>query len=267
MTSSKYRNDFEHFFHEEMDYKILADTNQYQYVSSIIAPNKKVQVVLTDSPAGTGKTALAITSAYYKLLKGDIQKIIYVRNSLSVRDSGFLPGSAEEKEMVYMKPFLDVIERIGIKLGRQDLVRDLIREEQIECVSTSYLRGVDYDQDAILIIDEAQNMDLIELQTILTRPHDNVKVIMIGSSLQNDNPKIRTYGINKLLPFEVYIDHLMSQSLFPVEYVELTKNYRGNLSNHADKIQDTIKRIISEGKEKEAKIENSETVIKLNSAF
>lgn len=107
-------------------------------------------------------------------------------------------------------------------------------------MANSFLRGVDYDMDAVLIIDEAQNLDLIELQTVLTRPHDNVKVVVIGSSLQNDNAKMRTYGPESLLPFELYIRHFEEQKEFPIENIILITNYRGKFANYADKIQKTV---------------------------
>lgn len=241
MTKSKYRHEFEHFFHEYMGFKILADEAQYDYVESILAPTKKVQAVFSNSPAGTGKSALSLAAAYYLLNKEEISKIIYVRNTVSVRENGYLPGTLEEKEAAYMKPAHDVIQRIGYKMNNQDLFADLVREEKLICTSTSFLRGVDYDEDAVLIIDEAQNLDLNELQTVLTRPHDNVKVVMIGSSLQNDNNKIKKLGPKRdLLPFEAYIQHFENQKDIPVENITLTRNYRGKFANFADQISQTI---------------------------
>ena len=248
-AKSKYRHDFEHFFHQYMDVKLLADEAQYAYAEAILASNKEVQAVVSDSPAGTGKTFIALASAYYQLSKGNISKIIYVRNTVSVRENGFLPGTIEDKESAYMKPAYDVIQKIGAKLNNQNLFDDLIASEELVCTSTSFLRGVDYDMDAILIIDEAQNLDLTELQTVLTRPHDNVKVVMIGSSLQNDNAKMRKYGPEKLLPFQVYIKHYTEQSPVPVKHINLTTNYRGRFANFSDQINQTVLRL--EGKPQE----------------
>ena len=243
MANSKYRNDFEHFFHEEMGFKIMADEAQYDYVSAILAPTEEVQAVFCDSKAGTGKSALALASAYYLLNKGLISKIIYVRNTVSVRENGFLPGTIEDKESAYMKPAADVIQRIGQKMKRRDLFADLIQTGELVCTSTSFLRGVDYDMDAVLIIDEAQNLDLTELQTVLTRPHDNVKVVVIGSSLQNDNFKAKKYGPDKLLAFQLYIKHFLEQGIIPIRNIVLTKNYRGRFANFADQILDTVTKV------------------------
>ena len=243
MSKSKYREGFEHYFHEKMGFKILADEAQYEYVKAILAPTNEVQAVFCDSKAGTGKSALALASAYYLLEKEEISKIIYVRNTVSVRENGFLPGTIEDKESAYMKPAADVIQRIGLKMNRQDLFNDLIQNGSLVCTSTSFLRGVDYDMNAVLIIDEAQNLDLTELQTVLTRPHDNVKVVVIGSSLQNDNFKAKKYGPDKLLAFQLYIQHFVEQTEINIKNIVLTKNYRGRFANFADQILETVTRV------------------------
>ena len=243
MSKSKYREGFEHYFHEKMGFKILADEAQYEYVKAILAPTNEVQAVFCDSKAGTGKSALALASAYYLLEKEEISKIIYVRNTVSVRENGFLPGTIEDKESAYMKPAADVIQRIGLKMNRQDLFNDLIQNGSLVCTSTSFLRGVDYDMNAVLIIDEAQNLDLTELQTVLTRPHDSVKVVVIGSSLQNDNFKAKKYGPDKLLAFQLYIQHFVEQSEINIKNIVLTKNYRGRFANFADQILKTVTRV------------------------
>jgi len=94
-----------------------------------------------------------------------------------------------------------------------------------------------------LIIDEAQNLDLTELQTVLTRPHDSVKVVVIGSSLQNDNFTAKKYGPDKLLAFQLYIQHFVEQSEINIKNIVLTKNYRGRFANFADQIMETVTRV------------------------
>ena len=235
-----------------MGFRILADETQYEYVKAILAPPQEVQAVFSDSKAGTGKTSLALAAAYYLLEKGDIDCIGYIRNMVSVRSTGFLPGTIEDKEAAYMKPAMDVINRIGYKSNDQDLFTTLIENGELFCTTTSFLRGVDYDKRMVLIIDEAQNLDLTELQTVLTRPHDTVKIVVIGSSLQNDNIKVEKYGPEKLSPFELYIEHFKRQNYIPIEMINLTTNYRGKFASYADKVQETVKFVReSKGGEKE----------------
>jgi predicted ribonuclease YlaK len=240
MTST-YKNEFESFFHEEMDYKILADRAQYDFVSAILAPTKQVQIIFCDSPAGTGKTAIALTAAYYLLIQERVTRIEYNRNAVSLRELGFNPGTPEEKEAVYMRPCIETMARIGKKLKRDPkFVEKLITNEQLVCSTTTYHRGSDMSENIVLILDEAQNYDLRELQTMLTRPHDCVKVIVIGSHLQVDNEKMKKFGPNHdILPFNLYAKHFTDCGI-PSVNIELTKNYRGKLATHADDIHKTI---------------------------
>lgn len=239
--NSKYKHDFETFFCKTLGYNIMSDPYQYEYVKAILDP--ETQIIFSDSPSGTGKSSLALSAGYYLLQEGDINKIIYLRSAVPVRDLGFLPGNGLEKEEPYMRPAKDAIAHIGHQIGRQDLVEDMMLNELFECTSTSYLRGVDYSGEMLIVIDEAQNFDLLELQTALTRIHDSVKVVVIGSTLQNDNPKVMKYGPERLLPFEVYMKHFMEQDKIKVRSVNLINNYRGKLSQYADKINSTLKRI------------------------
>lgn len=103
--------------------------------------------------------------------------------------------------------------------------------------TTLYAKGVNWDK-AFVIIDEAQNFDLDELQTVLTRCSDNCKVVLIGSIRQNDNRKVRKY--NGLTPFEVYMKHFEDK---PVAYHTLVTNYRGWFSDHADNVGETVDKL------------------------
>lgn len=249
MTST-YRHEFESFFHDEMDYKILADKAQHAFVSAILAPTSKVQIIFCDSPAGTGKTAIALTAAYYLLLQNRVTRIEYNRNAVSLRELGFNPGTPEEKEAVYMKPCIETMARIGTKLNRGDkFFEKMVSGGKLVCSTTTYHRGGDMSDNIVLILDEAQNYDLRELQTMLTRPHDCVKVIVIGSHLQVDNDKLKKFGPNHdILPFNLYAKHFTDSGI-PSVNIELTTNYRGKLATHADDIQKTIKALEAKPKE------------------
>lgn len=246
MPTSTFRYPFEAHFHNNLGFKILSDQATYDYVESIIEPIEETQIVFSDSRAGTGKTSLAMAAALYRLSKGDSSKIVYVRNTIAVRENGYLPGTAEEKEMQFMAPAMESINDIGLRLNNQDLFSELAQNEQIEVVSTSYLRGRDFSEDVVLILDETQNLDTTEIQTVLTRLHDNAKVVVIGSSKQCDNNKLRRFGREKITPFEAYIKHFKDQNEVPAKFVNLTTNYRGKLANYADDIGDTIEKIKNE---------------------
>ena len=256
--SSKYQNDFEYFFHERMDYKILADPYQYEYVKAILKPAEEMQAVFCDAPAGSGKTAIALTAAYYMLKKGWVSKIVYVRNTVSLRENGFLPGTPEEKEEIFMRPLVESINRIGLKDRRQDLYEDMVATGELVATSTSYLRGTDISGDALIIVDEAQNLSLGELRTVLTRKHDSVKAIVIGSHLQVDTPEIQRFGKKGILPFELFMAHFEENEQIPTTRIELKENYRGKFAQYTDSVHDTIKKFDKEEERhrKQIKYEN-----------
>ena len=244
MGKSKYRHDFEEYFQRQLSYDIMSDPASYEYVKAIIEPTSQTQIVFSDSPAGTGKSAMSMAAAYYRLRSSQSNKIIYVRNTLAVRENGFLPGTAEEKEHNFMFPAKESLDDIGVRLGQQgSLFYSMLDTDQIEVTSTSYLRGRDFDGDVTLILDEAQNLDTTEIQTVLTRLHDDAKVVVIGSSKQVDNHRLKKFGDKKLTPFQIFVNHFERQSAIPTKVVNLTKNYRGALANYADAIGDTIESV------------------------
>lgn len=237
-TSIKLK-DVAEFLKGRLGFNIYSDPCQQRYVEALIAPNKDVQGVFLDAEAGTGKTSLAISVAYYLLMKDVIDQIVYIRNAVSIREMGFLPGDLAEKEAPYMQPGLDALSRLDKKNPK--LIETLMENEQLVIASTSFLRGVDWDGRKLLIVDEAQNLNLQEMQTVLTRPHDETKVVVIGSSLQCDEGvRAKRYGCEKLLPFQLYSEHFSKYTDLNVLELTLKTNYRGNFSKFADKIQFTI---------------------------
>lgn len=234
-------NDVSSYLAKRLNFNFYKDPWQQKYVKALIAPTNKTQAIFCNAEAGTGKTSLAISVAYYLLQKGKIDQILYVRSAVSIRDQGFLPGDIAEKEAPYMQPGLDALSKLDP--NNKKLIETLIANKQLVIASTSFLRGVDWDGNKMLIVDEAQNMNLQELQTILTRPHDETKVVVIGSSLQCDEGlRAKRYNSDgvKLLPFQLYAEHFTKYTDIPVENIQLHKNYRGKFSQLADKIHFTV---------------------------
>lgn len=242
-TKSKYQKPYQAFFERELGFNIMSDPAQLGYVDAILDPLSKTQIIFCDSKAGTGKTSIALASAYWLHKEGKINEIIYIRSAVAVRDMGHLPGTLAEKDEPYMEPFYDTLNDIGVRLHIQDLRSELGSE--LTARSTSHLRGINKSNDAIVIIDEAQNLDLTELQTTLTRFHDNVKIVVIGSTRQVDNKHMQRFGKDRITAFELYMQHFASNEEVGTYIARLTKNYRGKLANHADDIQESIKVINS----------------------
>lgn len=227
---SKYQDMSIRWLHEK-GFAVLADPHQYAYTQALLAPSSVVQSVWVNAKAGTGKTTLAALCGAYLVERGDYDKIIYIRNAVAVRDQGFLPGELAAKEAPFMQPIADAMEYV-----EQDGFEQWIAQGKLVTLTTSYLRGVNW-KNAFIVVDEAQSWLLEELQTTLTRPHDNCKIVVVGSTRQVDGKVPRICG---KLPFEVYMQHYHGQ---PAVFCKLEKNYRGDFANHADDVQQTVNAI------------------------
>lgn len=195
---------------------------QREYVDSIFDN----QLTIVNAKAGTGKTTLAVACA--KLLG---KPLIYTFAPIEERALGFTPGTQEEKEAKYITPLIDALTeiredpRFAIKSEKNP---DIINEQAwITAKSHVFMRGINI-KDSTLIIDEAQNMTRGDLKKVLTRVHSSTKVIMIGHTEQCDLPDPKKSG------FLPYLEHYRNEHYAKV--VELTKSFRGELAQHADKL-------------------------------
>lgn len=180
--------------------------------------------------AGSGKTTVGLGAA--KLLISNKPKefteVHYIFPTVQEKALGFTTGDVKAKESKYLAPLYNALAEIGenpsqaiigepTKWGKQD-------SGWIHAYSHNYMRGSNI-KNAVVIIDEAQNLTKLELRTILTRIHDSCHVVLAGDFNQCDiDPKKSGF-----LP---YIEHYR-----PLEFVkicELTKNFRGVISAHAE---------------------------------
>jgi predicted ribonuclease YlaK len=230
---NKYQN-IRYKWLDERGFNILKDHDQHMYMQALWAPTDQIQAVFCNADAGTGKTTLAVLAGVYEIERGTYSRIIYLRSAVPVRDQGFLPGDLEQKEGPYMAPLIEAMDHAQPGLFEQWLRSDQqTGEPKVVPTSTSFTRGINW-KDSFVIIDEAQNLDLNELQTALTRVHDSTKVVVIGSVKQVDNKKNKIYGKT---PFEWSMEHFRGT---PVAICTLSQNYRGWFSQHADMINETI---------------------------
>jgi phosphate starvation-inducible PhoH-like protein len=133
--------------------------------------------------AGTGKTYLALYLALKDVIESKLHsKIIIVRSNVPTRNSGFLPGSLEEKNEIYALPFRQITNTLCENGSAWDI---LSKKKIIEFVSTSYIRGLTFD-DSIVIVEEVQNLDAEEIKTVLTRAGENTQLVICGDSKQGD---------------------------------------------------------------------------------
>jgi len=134
--------------------------------------------------AGTGKTFIALYKALEEVLdkNNPFNKIIIVRSAVQSREIGHLPGDADEKLAIYQQPYQQICNTL---FDKKEAYARLVEQGYIEFISTSFIRGMSFD-DAIIIVDECQNMNWSEISTVMTRIGYRSKVIWCGDYRQND---------------------------------------------------------------------------------
>ena len=135
--------------------------------------------------AGTGKTFISCYLAFDDMVKNLYDRLIIIRSAVSTRDIGFLPGTEKEKASVYEEPYKDICIEL---FGRGDAYEVLKNKNLVHFMTTSYVRGVTL-RNAVVIIDECQNMSFHELDSIITRVGENCRIIFCGDFRQSDLPK------------------------------------------------------------------------------
>ena len=159
---------------------------EQQELARLILDNK-TKIIFCFGNAGTGKTFVSLAASIQMLSidkkYGKRGKIFYIREPIEVgRSLGFLPGDVDDKYGVYLGGLTDNLTKIedigGIINSHNEMAR-------IECIPPQYIRGRSID-NAVLIVDEAQNLSALSLKTILTRTGDYTKVILLGSLNQID---------------------------------------------------------------------------------
>ena len=134
--------------------------------------------------AGTGKSFIACYKAIQEVFdkSSSFRRVVIVRSAVQSRDVGFTPGSVEEKMSLYEQPYMQIYH---ILFNRRDAYEQLKEAGKIEFVSTSFIRGMSFD-DSIIIVDECQNLNWEELSTIMTRVGYRSKIIFCGDYRQTD---------------------------------------------------------------------------------
>lgn len=146
-------------------------------------------IALTGSP-GTGKSFIALYKAVEEVLRKDnsFEKIVIVRSAVQGRDVGFTPGDLDEKMGIYEDPYHQIFSRL---FNNKEAYKRCKEQGVVEFTSTTALRGMSFD-NAIIIVDEMQNMNWGELNTVMTRVGHMSKIIFCGDFGQNDLTKNRS---------------------------------------------------------------------------
>lgn len=135
--------------------------------------------------AGTGKTFISSYLAFDDILKNEFSSLVIIRSAVPTRDIGFLPGNEKEKSSVYEEPYKDICIEL---FQRGDAYEILKQKGLVHFMTTSFIRGVTL-RDAVVLIDECQNMSFHELDSIITRMGEGCRVIFCGDFRQSDLDK------------------------------------------------------------------------------
>jgi len=140
--------------------------------------------------AGTGKTFVALYKALKEVLDdySPYEKIYIVRSLVATREIGFLPGDHEDKSSLYQIPYKKMVQsmfEMPDDNAYEMLYDNLKAQETISFWSTSFIRGTTLD-NAIVIIDECQNLNFHELDSIITRVGQDSKIVFCGDAAQTD---------------------------------------------------------------------------------
>ena len=153
--------------------------------------------------AGTGKTFIALYKALKEVLdlETPYEKIYIVRSLVSTREIGFLPGDHEDKSSLYQIPYKHMVKymfEMPTEADFEMLYGNLKSQGTIDFWSTSFIRGTTFDK-AIVIVDEYQNLNFHELDSIITRVGQDSKIMFCGDATQSD--LVKTNEKNGVIDF------------------------------------------------------------------
>ena len=196
------------------DIEPLTENQQLLYNS--YAQNKNL---VAYGAAGTGKTFITLYNALRDVLDQDTpyEKIYIVRSLVATREIGFLPGDHEDKSWLYQLPYKAMVKymfEMRTDADFQMLYANLKAQDTIDFWSTSFIRGTTFD-NAIIIVDEFQNLNYHELDSIMTRVGQDSKIMFCGDATQTD--LTRENEKNGIVDF-MRILRLMANSVDIIEF-------------------------------------------------
>ena len=176
--------------------------------------------------AGTGKTFITL----YKALKDVLdettpyERVYIVRSLVSTREIGFLPGDHEDKADIYQIPYKHMVKYMFQMPSDADfemLYGNLRSQETIKFWSTSFIRGTTLD-NAIIIVDEFQNLNFHELDSIITRVGENSKICFCGDATQSDLTK--TNDRNGIVDFMNILRKMVSFDIIEFDVNDIVRS-------------------------------------------
>lgn len=161
--------------------------NQREYLEAVFSHD----LVFATGPAGTGKTYLAVAAAVHLLKSARVRRAVLVRPAVEAGEKlGYLPGDLVDKVNPYLRPLLDALN----DMLDAETVKRFLSADVIEICPLAFMRGRTLN-DAVIILDEAQNTTRTQMQMFLTRMGERSKAIVTGDATQTDLPNRHDSGL------------------------------------------------------------------------
>jgi|TARA_Y100000287_G_scaffold47395_1_gene36880 predicted ribonuclease YlaK len=176
--------------------------------------------------AGTGKTFITLYNALMDVLdqKTPYEKIYIVRSLVATREIGFLPGDHEDKSALFQIPYKNMVKymfEMPDDASFEMLYSNLKAQGTISFWSTSFIRGTTFD-NSIIIVDEFQNLNFHELDSIITRVGENSKIHFCGDATQTDLTK--TAEKNGIVDFIRILKNMPSFGMIEFEAEDICRS-------------------------------------------
>ena len=187
---------------------------------------KEGKHIVAYGTAGTGKTFITLYNALKQVLDESTpyERIYLVRSLVSTREIGFLPGDHEDKADIYQIPYKNMVKYMFQMPSDADfemLYGNLKSQETIKFWSTSFLRGTTLD-NAIIIVDEFQNLNFHELDSIITRVGENSKICFCGDASQTD--LVKTNDKNGIVDFMNILRKMVSFGIIEFDINDIVRS-------------------------------------------
>tara|TARA_B100001057_G_scaffold251159_1_gene251371 strand:+ start:2357 stop:3121 length:765 start_codon:yes stop_codon:yes gene_type:complete len=171
------------------DLKNVEPLNESQQKFFDFYKDDSKQIIMAHGVAGTGKTYIALYKALQSVLNKEFEKVLIIRSAVQSREIGHLPGDLEEKLEQYQLPYKQIcsalFQRKADSLVYPEPYERMMQQKNLDFASTSFVRGLTFD-DTVVIVDECQNLNWEELDTIITRVGDHSRIVFCGDYRQTD---------------------------------------------------------------------------------
>lgn len=193
--------------------------------------NPDIDIVFVNAKAGVGKTFVATGVANLLVMYHCYDSIVYIMSPYGERKQGWLPGTLTEKSSVYFEAFYQALLECGVNpntaINDESMVNQKNGTGYITCITDTFLRGTNLN-NAVIILDEAQNYTAEQLKKVLTRIGSHSKVVVMGHDLQCDLDNPSASGFTR------YLEHFKNKDRCAI--CEMHTNHRGWISQYADEL-------------------------------